>query len=145
LKAADGAHGQLSVSSARQRLHRALRPAPWARGLAGVLCALAGLAAAADDDVSAPWRERFAQEVDRRLEVPASVQQRYAELLNTALTEAALPDLPPQAVVLVDRSVNVQAAFVLLRTPERSWPWLGAAPVSTGRTGSFDRFLTPLG
>jgi hypothetical protein len=48
-------------------------------------------------------------------------------------------------LLLVDRSVHVQAAFLVLRTDEPGWHWLGAAPVSTGRAGSFDHFVTPIG
>ncbi len=113
-------------------------------GLAALLWALAGLAAAADD-VPPQWREKFALEVDRRLDVPAQAQQRYLALLDAALANAGLADLPMQTLVLVDRSVQVQAAFVVLRTPERGWFWLGASPVSTGRVGSFDHFRTPVG
>ncbi|MDP2065788.1 MAG: L,D-transpeptidase [Burkholderiaceae bacterium] len=113
-------------------------------GLAALLWALAGLAAAADD-VPPQWREKFALEVDRRLDVPAQAQQRYLALLDAALADAGLADLPMQTLVLVDRSVQVQAAFVVLRTPEKGWFWLGASPVSTGRVGSFDHFRTPVG
>ncbi|MDZ4146496.1 MAG: L,D-transpeptidase [Burkholderiales bacterium] len=113
-------------------------------GLAALLWALAGLAAAADD-VPPQWREKFALEVDRRLDVPAQAQQRYLALLDAALANAGLADLPMQTLVLVDRSVQVQAAFVVLRTPEKGWFWLGASPVSTGRVGSFDHFRTPVG
>ncbi len=113
-------------------------------GLAALLWALAGLAAAADD-MPPQWREKFALEVDRRLDVPAQAQQRYLALLDAALANAGLADLPMQTLVLVDRSVQVQAAFVVLRTPEKGWFWLGASPVSTGRVGSFDHFRTPVG
>lgn len=106
-------------------------------------------AAATPTDLPPIWRVRFETEVDRRLEVPPQDQQRYIGLLEAALAEAGLHDLPPQAVLLVDRSEQVQAAFVLVRAPGSnaapSWHWLGATPVSTGRVGSFDHFRTPLG
>jgi hypothetical protein len=110
-----------------------------------LLATMATAWAAGAEDTPAAWRERFAQEVDRRLDVPEEAQRRYKGWLDTALADAGLVDLPPQAVMLVDSSVQVQAAFVLLRTAEHSWFWLGAAPVSTGRIGSFDHFCTPLG
>lgn len=119
---------------------------PW-RTWAGLCLAwwsMAGPAHAADDTLLA-WRDAFTREVDRRLDVPEDEQRLYVGWLAAALTEAGRPDLPPQAVVLVDRNANVQAAFVLLRTPEPGWFWLGASPVSTGRTGSFEHFRTPLG
>ena len=112
--------------------------------LAGLVWALASGAGAVDDK-AAVWRERFEQAVDRRLELPIAAQRHYEAMLDAALADGGLGELPPQAVVMVDRSVNVQAAFVLLRTPAPGWFWLGAAPVSTGQTGRFDHFRTPLG
>ena len=99
----------------------------------------------AEDDLSAQWRSRFALEVDRRLDVPQDDQRQYAGLLDSALAAAGLSDLRSQAVLLVDRSVHVQAAFLMVRRGEGGWTWLGASPVSTGRIGSFDHFETPLG
>jgi hypothetical protein len=91
------------------------------------------------------WRERFAGEVDHRLDVPPEAQQRYLQRLQQALQLAGIAVSAPQAFVLVDRSAQVQAAMVVLRTPDGRWSWLGAAAVSTGKTGSFEHFLTPLG
>lgn len=108
------------------------------------LGAASGQPAMTDDEVST-WRDRFARAVDRRLEVPDDARQRYLALLDTALAAAGLDDLPPQALLLVDRSAQVQAVMVLLRRSDRRWTWLGAAPVSTGRPGSYDHFRTPLG
>jgi hypothetical protein len=109
----------------------------------------AGLPSSVPADLPSVWRSRFETEVDRRLEVPPQDRQRYIGLLEAALAERGLLDLSPQAVLLVDRSERVQAAFVLVRVPggdaEPSWQWLGATPVSTGRVGSFDHFRTPLG
>lgn len=109
------------------------------------LCVFLLGSAHAQDARPTNWRERFAQEVNRRLEVPPSAQQQYMDLLDAALADAGLSNLEAQALLLVDRSVNVQAAFVLLRTGPSAWFWLGAAPVSTGRVGSFEHFRTPLG
>jgi len=46
--------------------------------------------------------------------------------------------------VLVERSAQVQAAFVVVRTGGGGWDWVGATAVSTGKTGTFEHFLTPL-
>jgi len=91
------------------------------------------------------WSEQFAREVDHRLDVPPAEQQRYMESLRQALAGDGLPDPTPQAFVLVDRSAQVQAAMIVLRTPGGDWQWLGATAVSTGKTGTFEHFLTPLG
>lgn len=113
-----------------------------------LLTLLAGAPAA--DDVSADaalaaWPARFAAEVDRRLDVPVAEQHGYVALLDAALAAAGVRLDAPQALVMVDRDVRVQAAFVLVRTARGGWLWLGASPVSTGRTGAFDHFRTPLG
>ncbi|MEO8806701.1 MAG: murein L,D-transpeptidase [Burkholderiaceae bacterium] len=91
------------------------------------------------------WRERFVEEVDRPLEVPVADQQRYIVLLQQALEKAEMSVSEAQAFVLVDRSPQVQAAFVIMRTPSGEWQWTGASPVSTGKVSTFDHFITPLG
>jgi len=100
--------------------------------------------AASEAGLSA-WRAQFSSEVDHRLDVPPAEQQRYLLLLQQALTAAGQAELPAQTFVLVDRSAQVQAAMLIVRTPEGGWYWLGATAVSTGKTGTFEHFLTPLG
>lgn len=92
-----------------------------------------------------PWSEQFAREVDRRLEVPPDDRQRYIALLRQALLQAAIAVPEAQAFVLVDRSAQVQAVFVIMLAPDGKWEWIGASPASTGKVGAFDHFLTPLG
>lgn len=96
-------------------------------------------------DALRDWRAQFAREVDHRLDVPLAAQQQYVLLLRQALTEANLSDSTEQAFLLVDRSEQVQAAFIVLRSSADGWFWVGATAVSTGKTGSFEHFLTPLG
>ena len=100
---------------------------------------------AAGDEALPDWTERFARKVDHRLDVPLADQQGYILLLQRALDEGSLTALAGQSVVLVDRSPQVQAAMVLVRTLAGGWHWLGATAVSTGKTGTFEHFLTPLG
>ncbi|MBU9571666.1 hypothetical protein KTE35_04230 [Burkholderia multivorans] len=91
-------------------------------------------------------RKRFAQEVTRRLNVPANEQRAYGERLQRALAAADLGDLAGEYVVMVDRAPNVQALFIYFRaTPANAWLLIGAAPVATGLPGQYDHFLTPLG
>ena len=87
----------------------------------------------------------FVREVNMRLNVPSDERSEYARNLNEALAHAGLNSLAPQYFVLVDRSPVVQAAFIYWRSPNGDWHFIGATPVSTGRPGSFDHFLTPLG
>lgn len=119
----------------------------WALALMTACAAQAVTLADADpgDDVMAGWRAQFGREVDHRLDVPLADRQRYLVLLQQALAEARLTDPVAQAFLLVDRSPQVQAAMVMVRTPTGGWHWLGATAVSTGKTGTFEHFLTPLG
>ncbi len=66
-------------------------------------------------------------------------------MLQKTLADANISELAAQAFVLVDRSAQVQAAFVVVRTQGGGWDWVGATAVSTGKTGTFEHFLTPLG
>ncbi|AOI87623.1 hypothetical protein NUV26_03810 [Burkholderia pseudomultivorans] len=91
-------------------------------------------------------RKRFAQEVTRRLNVPASEQRAYGVRLQKALDDANLGDLAGEYVAMVDRAPNVQAIFIYFRaTPANAWLMIGASPVGTGLPGQYDHFLTPLG
>jgi len=89
--------------------------------------------------------KEFADQVNKRLDVPASEQRIYAGYLESAMLAAGHADLPPQYVVLVDRSPVIQAAFIYWRSPTGQWHMIGASPVSTGLPGAFDHFVTPLG
>ena len=97
-----------------------------------------------DGERVAKWSTLFAAEVDHRLDVPLLEQQRYVAMLQRSLTEGGFTSAA-QTFLLVDRSPAVQAAFVVLKAPVGSWNWIGAASVSTGKAGSFDHFVTPLG
>ncbi|MDR6421851.1 L,D-transpeptidase [Paraburkholderia phenoliruptrix] len=88
----------------------------------------------------------FVRQVTRRLNVPAGEQSAYAGRLQAALREHALGQLSGEYVVMVDRNANVQALLIYFRaTPADAWRMIGASPVSTGRPGEFDHFVTPLG
>lgn len=106
---------------------------------------IAAAPSAAGDQALPGWSELFARTVDHRLDVPQAEQQRYIRLLQEALAGEMLADLAGQSFVLVDRSPQVQAAMVLVRAQAGGWYWIGATAVSTGKAGTFEHFLTPLG
>ncbi len=85
----------------------------------------------------------YAQQVDRRLRIPENEQGIYAELLSANLDTEDIDK--PQYVVLVDRNRFVQAAMIYWISPERTFHFIGASPVSTGKPGAFDHFITPAG
>jgi hypothetical protein len=87
----------------------------------------------------------FDQQVTRRLTIPPMEQQQYAQLLTSALDDAGLSRLSPQYFLLVDRNPHVQAAMIFWKSPADVFYLIGATPVSTGRPGTYEHFLTPLG
>ena len=99
----------------------------------------------ATDALLQAWRAQFAREVDHRLDVPPAAQQAYLVLLQQALGSAGISDAAPQSYVLVDRNPAIQAAFMVVRGADARLQWLGAAAVSTGKPGSYEHFVTPLG
>lgn len=104
----------------------------------------AAAAQVADGDLHL-WRDQFERTVDHRLDVPPVNQQQYFELLKLSLLQGEITDTAAQAFVLVDRNPNVQAAFLVVKTVDSDWFWLGATAVSTGKVGTFEHFTTPLG
>ena len=92
-----------------------------------------------------PDSAAFAREVNKRLDVPAAEQAAYADRLEAALARAKIAAAEPQYFVLIDRSPQVQAAFIYWRAADLSWRFIGASPVSTGRPGEYEHFLTPTG
>jgi hypothetical protein len=87
----------------------------------------------------------YRAQVDRRLDLPAFEAQAYVRLAEEALVRAGVTLAQPQYLAVVDRSPKVQAFLLFWRSAAGEFHWLGASPVSTGRTGSFDHFETPLG
>ncbi len=52
----------------------------------------------------------------------------------------------PQLIVMVDRSPKVQSLRILLARPgDQPWEMIGGTHVSTGQTGRFDHYITPIG
>ena len=97
------------------------------------------------DDQASGWSEQFAKEVDHRLDLPLEDQARYIAMIEQVLVETNLTELSTQSFVLVDSSLQVQAAIVLVRKEGGRWAWIGATAVSTGKVGTYDHFVTPLG
>ncbi len=91
-------------------------------------------------------RQAFVRQVSRHLSLPAAVATRYADLLASALQAGGQEADAGDWAVLVDRNPRVQAAMLFARTDERApWQWVGATPVSTGKPGAFNHFITPVG
>jgi hypothetical protein len=93
----------------------------------------------------ANWSTQFSREVDRKLDVPLEQQQQVFKRVQRALADADLDAVEAQTFVVIDRAPQVQAAYVLLLSPANGWQWLGATAASTGKTGTFAHFVSPLG
>jgi hypothetical protein len=87
----------------------------------------------------------FQRQVDRRVQVPAAEQRRYATLLKRALVDAGFADGPAQYLLLVDRSALVQAAMIFWKSDDDEFTFIGASQASSGQPGRFEHFETPLG
>ena len=107
-----------------------------------ILCPLAAHVDFGTND-GASLARVYEQQVDRRLNIPESEQRAYAELLAKNL--AAVSSNEAQYVVIVDRNKFVQAAMIYWMSPDGIYHFIGASPVSTGKPGRFDHFVTPTG
>lgn len=87
----------------------------------------------------------FRTRVDRLLTVPVEELLRYQQLAEAALFEVQADVSASQYMLVVDRNAWVQAALLLWRTNDARYGFVGASPVSTGRPGRFDHFVTPQG
>src|SRR5689334_488449 len=108
--------------------------------LALLMLATTPLPTASAEDDGLGLAALFQQQVSRRLSVPPEEQTLYVGLLDAALQDAAIQHLPPQFIVLVDRSPRVQSAMIFWKSPDGLFEFVGATTVSTGAPGAFEHF-----
>ncbi len=90
--------------------------------------------------------EAFEREVDRRLAPPPEAQLLYAQLVKVALATAGVTVSASQYLLVLDRSPFVQAIFIYwLDAISGRFHFIGASPISTGKPGEFESFITPTG
>lgn len=90
----------------------------------------------------------FQREVDLQLDIPPQNLPRYAQLLEAALASAGSPIASSQYVVMVDRDPEIQAVLIYWLDSQATSDrlhFIGASPASTGKSGKYDHFITPLG
>ncbi|MGN6578567.1 MAG: L,D-transpeptidase [Bordetella sp.] len=122
----------------------ARRPALLAGALAFAAAICTGNATATaptPDDLTTAYRERVRQQ----LHPPAREVRQYADAADRMLHDAGIDLREPQYVTVVDRNPHIQALLVFWDDPVFGFRLIGASPVSTGRTGRFDHFRTPIG
>ena len=93
----------------------------------------------------APLTAEFQLDVLPMLQLPEEERVAYAARLQAALDAAQLPPAAAQYILLVDRSVSVQAALLYWGSAAQGWALVGATPVSSGLPGRYQHFITPLG
>lgn len=123
---------------------------PSRRRFLGCLCVGVATPAAQVDSESFPLAVArlavaFAQQVDRRLDIPDTEHRFYAESLERQLTSSGTLANKSQLILLVDANPLVQAAMVYGRSSEGVAIMIGACAVSTGKPGRFAHFYTPEG
>ena len=92
------------------------------------------------DDVKAA----FDKSVTRRVELPAEVCQDYGQRFIQQLTESKVSLAHDQFGIIVDRSPKVQVLTLLVAGPTGT-RCVGSTLVSTGSTGRFDHYYSPVG
>jgi hypothetical protein len=92
------------------------------------------------DDLTAA----FEQQVTHRVDLPADVCQNYAQLFNQQLATSKVTLTRDQFGIVVDRSPKVQVLTLVVAGPSGT-RCVGATTVSSGSTGRFDHYYSPLG
>jgi hypothetical protein len=111
-------------------------------GCAGfVLAGTTSYASPAPDELAAA----YGRMVRQQLSLPPNEIRYYAARTARMLRDAGVFLIAPQYVAVVDRDPHVQAILVFWLDPAAASRLIGASPVSTGRTGQFDHFETPIG
>ena len=122
--------------------HVSRRVTPW---VAITVCMLSVSALSKDVESGTALAARYRQDVTRRLDLPPDEQAQYEGHLANALAASGLASLPAQYVVLIDRSVFVQAVMIFWKSDSGAFEFIGASPTSTGKPGRFEHFETPTG
>jgi hypothetical protein len=94
---------------------------------------------------AARLRADLAREVPGLIVDAVEAEQRWVAGAKTMLAAANHAIETPQLHVVVDRNPLVQEMRIVLARPGGRWESLGGTKVSTGDTGRYNYFLTPIG
>ena len=90
-------------------------------------------------------REDFQHEVRNAIRPDPVRDQNWITLAHAALTDSNTTLDHPQLVVVVDRNPRIQQLMVIAASPSDTWRVIGGGTISTGQTGRFDHYVTPVG
>ncbi|MBI3727966.1 MAG: L,D-transpeptidase [Burkholderiales bacterium] len=90
-------------------------------------------------------KDIYASTVVQQVQPPPEDLQFYIDQMVVALTSTNISNLPSQYILLVDRNPKVQVVMLFWLDQEGQYQFIGASPVSTGRSPGFEHFETPTG
>ncbi|MES2037970.1 MAG: L,D-transpeptidase [Pseudomonadota bacterium] len=90
-------------------------------------------------------KDIYASTVVQQVQPPPEDLQFYIDQMVVALTSTNISNLPSQYILLVDRNPKVQVVMLFWLDQEGQYQFIGASPVSTGRSPGFEHFETPIG
>jgi len=91
-------------------------------------------------------RAAFAREVPQHVTLTPQSDIDWVARAKAEVAAAALPIDRPQLIVVVDRSPRVQELrLIVAQSPGKPWYVIGGSKVSTGQSGRFDYYITPVG
>jgi hypothetical protein len=91
-------------------------------------------------------RAALKREVPNLLTVSPSGQSRLLSLAQAQLRASETSFIErPQLMLVVDRNPSVQEIWIVVARANAAWDVLGGTRVSTGTTGRFDHYITPVG
>lgn len=96
-------------------------------------------------EITAALQEAHQRMVSRALPIAPDDEARWNAWIAAQWTASGKTIDHDQTVVVVNRNPLVQRIAVLIAHPSGAWTLIGQSPTSTGRTGSKDHFISPVG
>lgn len=90
-------------------------------------------------------KDIYTRTVEQQVQPPPEDLQNYIDQLVVTLNSNNISKLPTQYILLVDRNPKVQISILFWLDQEGQYQFIGASPVSTGRSLGFEHFETPVG
>ena len=90
-------------------------------------------------------KDIYTSTVVQQVQPPPEDLQLYVDQMTVALASTSISNLSSQYIMLVDRNPKVQVAMLFWLDQEGQYQFIGASPVSTGRSPGFEHFETPTG
>jgi hypothetical protein len=90
-------------------------------------------------------RAAFAAEVPKHSSLEPEQARGMIERARAILADNAVVLERPQLIIVVDRNPAAQDLALVLAQPRGAWSIIGTTKISTGQSGRFDHYITPIG